>query len=196
MKTCACGTNTSVENDQQFLAGELRIAGIERAAVDDAGVVGLAADDIGQARRIDAHRADHRPVAVGLGHAHGRHENQPMRIDRAGLVHLRAGDIDAFVVAPRHVQEQVDIALLMRRLGAVALRIGHGAADDDIGGLRALEEGEKAPVIIGAVLGVDIEGHGMAGADGIEPDAALKAGAGAAAEFALHLMLGDQFGRH
>ena len=34
----------------------------------------------------------------------------------------------------------------------------------------------------------------MAGADGVEPDAALKAGAGAPAEFALHLVLGDQFG--
>ena len=43
------------------------------------------------------------------------------------------------------------IALLMRRLGAVTLRIGHGAADDDIGGLRPLEESEEALVIVGAV---------------------------------------------
>ena len=139
------------KDDQRFLAGELRIAGIHRAAVDDAGVVGLAADDVSQPRRIDAHRADHRPVAVGFGHAHGRHEDQPMRIDRAGLVHLGARDVDAFVVAPHHMQEQIGIALLMRRLGTVAFRIGHGAADDDIRRLRALEESEKAPVIIGAV---------------------------------------------
>jgi hypothetical protein len=33
----------------------------------------------------------------------------------------------------------------------------------------------------------------MAAAYGVEPDAALEAGAGAAAEFSLHLMLGDQF---
>ena len=83
----------------------------------------------------------------------------------------------------------------MRRLRAVALGIGHGAADHDIGRLRPLEEGKKALVIIGAGFGVDIEGHRMAGADCVEPDAALKAGAGAAAEFALHLMLGDEFGR-
>ena len=88
-----------VEDDQRFLAGELRIAGVDRAAVHDAGVVGLAADDVGEARRIDAHRADHRPVAVGLGHAHGRHDDQPVRIDGAGLVHLGAGDVDALVVA-------------------------------------------------------------------------------------------------
>ena len=125
-----------LEHDQRFLAGELRIAGIHRAAVDDARVVGLPADDVGETGRIDAHRADHRPVAIGLGHAHGRHEDQPVRIDRAGLVHLGAGDVNAFVVALDHMQEQIGIALLVRRLGAVALRIGHGAADHDIGGLR------------------------------------------------------------
>ena len=65
--------------------------------------------------------------------------------------------------------------------------------------LRALEEGEKALVIIGAVFGVDVEGHRMAGADGVKPDAALEAGAGAPAELALHLVLGDEIvraGRH
>ena len=55
------------------------------------------------------------------------------------------------------------------------------------------EEGEKALVIVGAVLAVDVEGHRMAGADGVEADAALEAGAGAPAELALHLVLGDEF---
>ena len=114
-------------------------------------------------------------------------------------MHLGAGNINAFVVALDHAQEEVGIALLVRRLGAVALRVGHGAADDDIGGLRAPQEGEKALVVVGAVFGVDVEGDRMAGADGVEPDAALEAGAGAPAEFALHLMLGDEIvrrGRH
>ena len=181
-----------LEHDQRFLAGELGIAGIHRAAVDHARVVGLAADDVGQPRRIDAHGADHRPVAIGLGHAHGRHEDQPMRIDRAGLMHLGAGHVDAVLVAAHHVQEQVGIGLLVRRLGAVALGIGHRAADDDVGGLRAPQEGQKPLVIIGAGLGVDVEGHRMAGADGVEADATLKAGAGASPELALHLVLGDE----
>ncbi len=55
-----------VEYDQRFLPGELRIAGIERAAVDHAGVVGLPAHDISEPGRVDAHRADHRPVACRL----------------------------------------------------------------------------------------------------------------------------------
>ena len=57
------------------------------------------------------------------------------------------------------------------------------------------EKSEKALVVVGAVLGVDVEGHRMAGADGIEPDAALEAGAGAPAKLALHLVLGDEFAR-
>ena len=56
--------------------------------------------------------------------------------------------------------------------------------------LRALEEGEEALVIVGAALGIDVEGDRMARADGVHPDAALEAGAGAPAELALHLVLG------
>jgi hypothetical protein len=69
-----------IEDDERFLAGELRIAGIQGAAVDDAGVVGLPPDDVGQPRRIDAHRADDRPIAVGFGQPHGGHEDEPMRM--------------------------------------------------------------------------------------------------------------------
>jgi len=184
-----------LKDDKRFLAGELRVAGIHRPAVDNAGVIGLAADDVSEARRVDAHRADHRPVTVGLAEPHGRHEDQPMRIDRAGLMHLGAGDVDAFIVAPHHMQEKIEIGLLVRRLGAVALGIGHGAADHHVGGLRALEKCQEAPVIIGAVLGIDVEGHRMAGADGIEPDAALEARAGALAQLALHFMLVDEIAR-
>ena len=97
------------EHDQRLLAGELRVAGIHRAAIDHAGVVGLAADDVCEAGRVDTDRANHRPVAVLLGHAHGRHENEPVRIDRAGLVHLGAGDVDAFLVALRDMKEEIDV---------------------------------------------------------------------------------------
>src|SRR3974390_329347 len=70
--------------------------------------------------------------------------------------------------------------------------MGHRAADHDVRPLRALEEGKKALVIIGAVRGIDVEGHRMAGADRVEADTALKAGTGAPAEFALHFVLGDE----
>jgi len=46
----------------------------------------------------------------------------------------------------------------MRRLGAVAFRVGHGAADHNVGDLRAFDEGEEALVVVGSALGIDIEG--------------------------------------
>ena len=73
--------------------------------IHGAGVVGLPSDDVGESRRIDTHGADYGPVLVGFGHAHGRHEDQPVRVHRAGLVHLGAGDIDALVVAAHDVEE-------------------------------------------------------------------------------------------
>src|SRR3974377_1427571 len=73
-----------LEHDQRLLPGELGIAGIHLPAVDDPGVVGLAADDVDEARRIDPHGADHRPVALRFGPAHGGNADKPMQIDRAG----------------------------------------------------------------------------------------------------------------
>ena len=181
-----------VEHDERLLAGELGIAGVHLPAVDDPGVVGLATDDVGEARRIDPHGADNGPVAIRLGHAHGGHEDQPMRIDRAGLLHLGAGDVDTVAVAPDHVQEKIRIRLLVRRPGAVALRIGHRSPDDDVRSLRAAQESQEPLVIIGARLRIDVERHRMAGADGVETHAALEAGAGSPAELALHLVLCDQ----
>src|SRR5262252_3777299 len=83
----------------------------------------------------------------------------------------------------------------MRWFGALALRVCHGAADHDVRRLRALKEREKALVIFSPVLGIDIEGHRMTGADGVEPNTTLKTGAGAASKFALHFMLGDKLSR-
>src|SRR6185369_17542780 len=60
---------------------------------------------------------------------------------------------------------------------------------------RAAQEFKKSLVIFGAVLGVDVESHRMAGADYIEPNAALEAGAGAPTKLALHLVLGDEIAR-
>ena len=54
-------------------------------------------------------------------------------------------------------------------------------------------------MVVGAAFGIDVEGHRMARADRVKADAALEAGAGAAAELALHLVLGDEIaglGRH
>ena len=93
------------------------------------------------------------------------------------------------------MQKKIEIGLLMRCLRAITLGIGHCTADHHICRLRALEKCKKALVIFGAVFGVDIERHRVTSADRIEPDAALKARAGAASQFALHLVLGDKIAR-
>src|SRR5262249_60892281 len=95
--------------------------------------------------------------------------------------HLRHGHVNVLVAAPHNVEKQIGIALLMGRLGAIALGIGHCSADHDVSGLRSFEKAEEALVIFAAVLAVDIEGHGMAAANGVESDATLEASAGAAA---------------
>jgi hypothetical protein len=57
---------------------------------------------------------------------------------------------------------------------------------------RARNEGLEPTVIVGAVLGIHVECDDMAGADGVHADTALKAGSGAPAELALHVVFGEQ----
>ena len=94
-----------VEHDQRFLTGVAGVARIQVAAIDRACVVSLPTDHVGEPRRVNANSANDGPIAIGLGHAHSRHEDQPMRIDRAGLVHLGAGNVDAVIVAADDAQE-------------------------------------------------------------------------------------------
>ena len=80
----------------------------------------------------------------------------------------------------------------MRRLGTVALRISHCPANDYVGHLGTTHEREELLVIVGSALCVDVEGDRVAGANGVESNAALKAGPGPAPQLALHLELGDE----
>ncbi len=57
---------------------------------------------------------------------------------------------------------EVGILLLMRRLRAVALDVGHGAADDLIAALDAGKKGFQTLVVGGAMPLVDLAGDGMA----------------------------------
>ncbi len=84
------------------------------------------------------------------------------------------------------------VSLAMRRLGAVALRISHRAADHNVGHLGTTHEREEFLVVVGTALCVDVEGDRVAGADGVEPNAPLETGPGPPPQFALHLVLGDE----
>ena len=47
-------------------------------------------------------------------------------------------------------------------------------------------------MVVGGVVGIDVECHGMARANRIEPNATLEASTGTTAELPLHLMLGNK----
>ncbi len=162
------------------------------AAFHRARVAGLAAVDVGDAGRVDRHRADDRVVLVALAQAHRRHHHHPVRVDAAGLVRLGAADTHAVLGAPGDVHEQVGVGLLVRRLAAVALDVGHRAADHEVLALHVGEEALQPRVVRRAVLLVDLERHRVQRVEGVHAHAALKAGAGELAEAALHLVLRDQ----
>ena len=108
---------------------------------------------------------------------------------------LRAGDVDALLGAARDMHEEIGVRLLRGRLAAVALHIGHRAADHEIPSLNAGEKILEPAVIGGAVLAIEFEGHRVKCVERIHADAALEAGAGELTEPPLHLVLHDEIGR-
>ena len=80
----------------------------------------------------------------------------------------------------------------MRAFAAISFRVGHARADDHIVALRLAHEGEVSLVILGAVLLVDVPGDGVQHADGVQPGAALKTGAGNLPQTPLHTVFQHQ----
>ncbi len=70
MKIALPGDEHVVEDDHRLLAGEVRVAGVDVAAVHGARVAGLPAVDVGDARRVDGQRADDGVVLVRRPQAH------------------------------------------------------------------------------------------------------------------------------
>ena len=138
---------------------------------------------------VDRDPGAHRVVAIFGAEAHRRHHQEPVRVDAAGLVQLGAADHDAVGVALDDAHEQVRIVLLVRRLAAVALGVGHRAADHEVLALHVLDEVDEALVVLGVFRLIDVVGDREQRVDRVHADAALKARAGALAEPALHAVL-------
>jgi hypothetical protein len=106
-------------------------------------------------------------------------------------VHLGTADHHA-VRSPLHdAQEHVRVGLLVRRASTVALGIGHCAAHHEVLALHVLHEVDEARVVGRAELPIHVVGDRVQSVDRVHADAALKAGAGALAELALHAVLHD-----
>ncbi len=188
------GDEDVVEQDHGFLPGELLVAGVGGVGFESAGVAGLATVDVGEAGVIDGDGGDDGVVAVSFAEAHGGHDQEPVGVEAAGLVHLGSADHNTVGMAFDDVDEEVGISLVGRGFGAVTFGVGHGSAQGEVFLLHVAQEGLEALVVLGAVGRVDGVGDGEEGVDGVHANAALEAGSGELAEFALHAVLGDDVG--
>ena len=186
------GDKHMVEHDQRFLTAELGVADVDGAALELAGVAALAAIDHVKALGVGGAGKGDGPILVRLAHGDGGHKDVPVRVDRAGLVDLRAVDDDAVRVTLDHAQEEVGILLVVGSLGAVALGVGHGAVYGEILILHHDQELLEILVVVRAVLLVDLVGGGVDGVEGVHADAALEAAGRFLTEQALHLDLFDK----
>jgi hypothetical protein len=132
---------------------------------------------------VDRHRAADRELGIGLGHGAARHHQQFVHVGPAGDDGLGAGNHDAVGAAFDDMHVGIRIGLGVRPLGAVALGIGHGDADGEVGVADVFVVGLGAGEVLGAVFGVDRRralqdaGHGVArqialGAAGVAADQA------------------------
>jgi hypothetical protein len=145
-----------VDDDNGFLPAELRVALIDRAALQRAIVAALTAIDVRDARRVHGHRGDDCIRPICWPEPHRRHDDQPVRVHASRLVHLGSAQHDAVRPALHHVHEQIRILLLGRALASIALGIRHCPADDEVLALHVVNERFEARVIVGALGLVDV----------------------------------------
>mmetsp|Transcript_97447 Transcript_97447/g.275647 ORF Transcript_97447/g.275647 Transcript_97447/m.275647 type:complete len:518 (-) Transcript_97447:150-1703(-) len=179
-----------LEEDRGLLPAELCVSLVDLATLHGSEVAALPAVHVGQARRVNGDRASNGVVPVGLVHLATRHNNHPMRIDCAGLVHLRSTQHDTTVRQPlSDPHEKVRIVLLRRRPRAVAFGVCHRAADDEVVLLHLAHEAGEALMVVCAVALINVVRRGPDRVDRIHANTALEARARAAAELPLHLRL-------
>ena len=157
-----------------------------------AGVAGLTAVDQGDALSVGRYSEGDRVVLVALTHGDGRHDQNFVRVYEAGLVSLRAGNVNAVRGALNNVQEQIRVSLLGRSQRAVALNVGHSAVNCEVLVLNAGEELEEVLVVLGAASLVNLVGGGEYSVHSVHAYAALEACCGLLAEQTLHLDLLDE----
>ena len=183
----------AVENYQNLVAAVNLVADIDVVIfLGLAGIAGLTAEDQGDAVGIGRACEGNGVVLVTLAHGDSRHNQNIMAVQVAGLVCLRAGNVNAVRGALDNVQEQIRIRLLGRRQTAVALNVGHSAVNAPIVVLHIGPELDEILVVLGAARLVGFKGGGVNRVRGIHADTTLEARCGLLAEQALHLYLFDE----
>ena len=105
---------------------------------------------------------------------------------------LGALDVESLIGAPRDVHEEIWICLVAWAFAAITLWIRHTGADNQVVGLRFLQEVNVALVIGRTVLLIDVVGNREQYAQGIEPSTALEAGSSELPHAPLHLIFLDE----
>mmetsp|Transcript_430 Transcript_430/g.1661 ORF Transcript_430/g.1661 Transcript_430/m.1661 type:complete len:510 (-) Transcript_430:387-1916(-) len=182
-----------VEEDRHFLAAVLVVADVHRARgrFGRPRVARLSAEDVREPGRVDGDRAGHGVLGFVPREPLARHDDEIMRVERAGLVRLGAADDDAVGPPVDDANEEVGVGLARRSLGPIALGIGHRAADDEVVRLDVRDERAEAIVVRRPVSGVHEMRHRPARVDRVHADAPLEAGPRALSERALHEVLRD-----
>ena len=183
----------TVENNQNLVTAVNFVADVDVVMfLGLAGVTGLTAQNQGDAFRVGRARKGNGVVLVALTHGDSRHNQNIMAVQVAGLVCLRAGNVNAVRGALDNVQEQIRIRLLGRRQTAVALNVGHRAVNTPVIVLYIGPELDEILVVLGAASLVGLKGGGVNCVSGIHADTALEARCGLLAEQTLHFYLFDQ----
>ena len=184
------GDEYMVQHHQGFLATEFGVAQVDAGTgFHFPGITGLAAVHHVQALGVRGAGKAHGPVPVGFLHGDGGHEDVPVGVDGAGLVHLGPADNDAVRAPFHHMDEHIRIRLFVGCFGAVALGVGHGSVHGQVVVLHIDQEFLEVFVVMGPVFLVHFIGGGEYSVERVHAYAALEAAGRLLAQQPLHLYL-------
>ena len=131
----------------------------------------------GDAGSVERHGAADREIGVRLLHAAAGHDEEAVNVGRARHDRLGAADDDPVRAPPDDAHIGVGHGLFVRPLRAVALGVGHGDAERQVGVLHLMQVGEEARAVAGALIGVDAMRRLPDGVEGVVGEVALRAAA-------------------
>ena len=180
------GDEDVVEDNQRLLAPVARVAHVQGAVLQLAGIRGLAPKDEGDAGSRRRYREGDRELAFVLSHRGGGHDQYLVGVEGAGLVRLGAADHYALRCPVHDVDEHVRVVLVTGAESAVSLHVGHRAIQHHVLLLDPADVIVEPPVVIGAVLEVALIGDRVQRVQAVHPHAPLEAGRGPPAQHPLH----------
>ena len=176
-----------IENHQCLVTAKSAVSYIDAASFKFAGITGLTPIDVKYPFCVGRRRKRNRIVRIIPSHADCRHDQNPMRVQRPGLMCFRAMDHDPVRPLFHDTNEHVRVGLFMRRQVPVPFGVGHRAIHSKVLILNHFQEFSKPLMILGPQLLIHFIGYTVHCVDRIHADTALKAGSCFLAKQSLHL---------